>query len=442
MSRRLQGAFGRLSDERGAALMVTLVCLLIVTIMAIAGWWLTRGELGAAQGYTQSVRALYTAEAGLAQFYANFSPSDTGANSFDIQPYCDPLDLECILEEQEVGPDEDPDDLLDEYEPSELFSTDVVLLDGSIVTVTPFKMHYNLYLLSAKATVTEDRDTALLASRTLEIGAELVNPFNITGVATFLGGANFADSTGHNHFDNKAKKSKKGRCGDGMMRPEVPALQMPNGWYDLPDIPYCESKGSDCRWHIKSGGKGDEAPTIPLVDTTATSGIELQENTGIDWSELMSGEYFEGVDYVIDFNDSNAFEAYFSKAKAKVLKDSGQCPIVRFTGDLTTDQRVKGFGILIVNGDINVIADKLEWLGLLLVGGTINTSAAGHIHVRGSAVSALACSEVDRAAGLCRNELLGEHNDFKYRPCEIDAASAKLAEWRPVEALWHESGGG
>ncbi len=428
--------FDRLSDQSGAALAIALAVLIVVTIMAVTGWWLSRLELGAAQGYTQSVRALYAAEAGLAQYFANFTPGDTGASSFGVYMSCEPADPLCILEEADSSDIVDPDDALDEYDPSALVDADIDLRHGT-VTVRPTQMHYNLYLLTAEATVSDPRDTALLASRTLEMGAELVNPFNITGVATFLGGANFADSAGHNHFDNKAKKSKKGKCGsDG--QPQVSALQMPNGWYDLPELPYCESKGADCRWHVK--GSGTES--IPLVDTTATSGIELQDGTGIDWSEVLSGEYFEGVDYVLEFDDSDELEAYFTKAKSKELKKTGQWPIVRFSGDLTTDQKVKGFGLLIVNGDLNVIGEKLDWVGLVLVGGTINTSGPSHIHLRGAAVSGLACSEFDRAAGLCRNELLGSHNDFKYRPCEINAASAQLQEWRPVQALWHESGGG
>jgi len=61
--------------------------------------------------------------------------------------------------------------------------------------------------------------------------------------------------------------------------------------------------------------------------------------------------------------------------------------------------RVKGYGILIVDGDVTV------------------------------------------TDGLCRSELSGDHNDMKYRPCSVAQAWRRLMIMEPRDGLWREISG-
>jgi hypothetical protein len=128
----------------------------------------------------------------------------------------------------------------------------------------------------------------------------------------------------------------------------------------------------------------------------------------------------------------------FESGDAAAWKVAAEWPIDRYTGDLTTDQRVKGYGILIVDGDITVANDKLEWTGIIIAGGTINTLDGAHIHVKGAAIAGLGCTEQEVTDGDCRSSLDGDHNDMKYRPCEISQAWRRIMLMEPRDGLWRE----
>jgi len=175
------------------------------------------------------------------------------------------------------------------------------------------------------------------------------------------------------------------------------------------------------------------------LDSAAVVGADIVDGMGIQWSDFLDDAYFTGVSDVRSFNNSNALEDIFESGDADAWKAASSWPIIRFTGDLTTDQRVKGYGLLIVDGDVFVNNDKLEWTGLLLVGGTINTADGAHIHVKGAAVAGLGCTDAERASGACRSVLDGDHNDMKYRPCEISQAWSRLSYLQPLDDLFREA---
>ena len=100
---------------------------------------------------------------------------------------------------------------------------------------------------------------------------------------------------------------------------------------------------------------------------------------------------------------------------------------------------MKGYGLLIISGDLLVSTDKLEWSGLIMVGGTISTVGDAHLHVKGAAMAGLSCSESDIAAGNCRSSLMGDHNDMKYRPCEVNQAWGRIMTLEAMDDLFREA---
>lgn len=436
---------GRISGERGAALIAAVLLLFVVTVMATGGYWLSRGELNAAQGHSLSVRALHAAEAGLAKYLEVVTPTDTGASmNFDVYNECgvpsdpnyDPL---CV-------PSADTIDALTSYDPIPPSPAQFDFLDAT-VTVTPILQmvgsDVDLYILRSQATVTDPRDpTGLKTTRTVDIEAEATAPFSLVGVFAALGGVNFDgipvppgggdDEKDHFHFDGRAKKAKEGGSCGGQQT--LTNIALPTGQYQWPDNPPCVGDGCPYKWHMKP----DNNPTP--IDSTYLSGTQLYQATEIDWPALLSDAYYSGLDFVLEMNDPNVYEATFPKAGWDTLKNQALWPIVRFHGDLTLDQWTKGAGVLVVEGNVNVMVPKMEWTGVLLVGGTINTFDDAHIHVKGAAMAGLSCSEADRMAGLCRSNLNGTHSDFKYRPCEIAAAVSRMKVLHPVEGVWRETG--
>ena len=174
------------------------------------------------------------------------------------------------------------------------------------------------------------------------------------------------------------------------------------------------------------------------VDSTVATGAGIMAGMGIDWGDFLSDDYFAGVSGVVALNDSDDLMDMFEPGDAASWKAASSWPIVRYMGDLTTDERVKGYGLLIVSGDVVVSADKLEWTGLLLVGGTLTTLDGAHIHVKGAAAAGLGCTETERTSGACRSVLDGDHNDMKYRPCEISQAWSRLSHLKPMGVLFRE----
>ena len=59
--------------------------------------------------------------------------------------------------------------------------------------------------------------------------------------------------------------------------------------------------------------------------------------------------------------------------------------------------------------------------------------------MKGAAVAGLGCTDAERAAGACRSVLDGDHNDMKYRPCEISQAWRRLSYLKPLPDLFREA---
>ncbi len=175
------------------------------------------------------------------------------------------------------------------------------------------------------------------------------------------------------------------------------------------------------------------------VDSAYSVGSQIVDQMGVDWGEFLTDSHYEGMSWVVSFGDSDSLEAYFPKSKDKDFKNAPTWPVVRFSGDLTTDVRVKGYGLLVVDGDVLVTTDKLEWTGLILVGGTLSTIDDAHFHVKGALATGLGCTDQEREDGDCRNVLSGDHNDFKYRPCEINQAWTGFMRLQPLDDLFREA---
>jgi hypothetical protein len=429
---RLQGE-AHVSSEMGGALISAVLILLLITVFSTAGFWLARVEVGASQGYAQAMRSLNAAESGFARYFAARVPSDSVAMTFEFyaDPCLDTLAYPTVPEQTtcQAEDESEEDDLLEDLEaiipPPELYA----FLDAEVIVTADFIMNDGgtpIYELFSRATTTDPRNAALTTTRLLAMYGQLEPPFEINSVFAAVGGIDFAgDANDHYHFDGLAKAGKTGQCGTTVA---VPNLTVPEGQWDLPPP-------NGYKWH----SKGMKAPAD--VDSTFTSAQAIKDDIDIDWSELLNNSFYNGVSNVIAMDNSDDLEDYFTKDKDKAFKSAPEWPIVRFTGDLNTDQRVKGYGILIVDGDVTVSADKLEWTGLLLVGGKVITLDGSHIHVKGATVAGLGCTEQDVTDGLCRSELSGDHNDLKYRPCSIAQAWRRLMVMEPRDGLWREISG-
>lgn len=424
------------SSEEGSALVSAVLILMLLTVLASGGYWVSRGEMSAAQGFSQSVRALYMAESGLALYFAANPTPNADSMVFEFYPdlcadtlvYTDSTAVaECYADA-----DDEEEDLLEELELDPPPSQSFALTNANVYVTSDFVMSNGqtpIYRVRSEARVEDVEGAGLQTIRAIDTYAVLAPPFDITSVFAASGGVNFGGDDGHYHFDSKAKQGKNGGCGSELV---LPNIQIPSGQFDLP-LPDADCPaGENCpyKWHMK--GDGLE------VDSTAATGTGILAGMGIDWSDFLDNSYFAGVSDVIAFDDSVDFMDYFQSANADTFKGASSWPITRFTGDLTTDDRVKGYGLLIVNGDVLVSNDKLEWTGLILVGGTITTIGAAHIHVKGAAVAGLGCTETERSSGACRSVLDGDHSDMKYRPCEISQAWSRLSHLQPMSDLFRE----
>lgn len=438
---RLQ-AEAHVSSEMGGALVSAVLILLLITVFATAGFWLARAEVGAAQGYAQATRALYSAEAGFARYFASRVGGDSIAMTFefyedlclDTMVYTNPAEVTQCYEDG----DNEEEELLEDLEMITPPPAAYAFLDAEVIVTADFVMNDGItpiYELFARATVSDPRDPGLTTTRLLAMYAEMAPPFEINSTFAALGGIDFSpDADDHFHFDGKAKAGKGGNCGTEVA---IPNITVPTGQWslDLSD-PNCPG-GKDCpyKWH----SKGIPAPDD--VDSTFATAAAIRADVGIDWAQMLSDEYYNQVTNVVVMDDSDDFENYFTKAKDKAFKSAPEWPIVRFSGDLNTDQRVKGYGVLIVEGDLIVTADKLEWTGIIMVGGRILTLDGSHIHVKGAAITGLGCTEQEVTDGNCRSVLDGDHNDIKYRPCEIAQSWRRLMIMEPRDGLWREISG-
>ncbi len=430
------------SSEMGGALVSAVLILLLITVFATAGFWLSRAEYSAAQGYAQASRALYTAEAGFARYFAARLQSDSIDMTFEYyaDPCADTLLYPTQAEQDTCAADDDneEEELLEDLEMTTPPPQADDFLDASVIVTAEFIMNNGttpIYELFAHSTVTDSRDVSLSTTRLLAMYGALSPPFDINAVFTSVGGIEFGgDADDHYHFDGKAKAGKDGACGTEV---PIPNLTVPLGQWDLP-LPDADCPGGkNCpyKWH----SKGVSSPAD--VDSTFTTAAAIKADMGIDWTEMLSSSFYSGVTGVVALNDSGDLMDMFESGDAAAWKSASEWPIVRYTGDLTTDQRVKGYGILIVDGDIIVTNDKLEWTGIILVGGTITTQDGAHIHVKGAAIAGLGCTEQEVTDGDCRSNLDGDHNDMKYRPCEIAQSWHRMMIMEPRDGLWREISG-
>lgn len=435
-----RGAQARASNETGGALVSSVLVLLLLTIFATAGFWLSRMEMQASHGYAQSTRALYSAEAGFARYFATTEFADTIPLTFELylDPCLDPVlyPTPAAVTACQLAGDNEEEELLEDMETLTPSPASYAFLNTEVIVTADFVINDGItpvYELFSRATVTDPRNPELSITRMLAAYAQMEPPFEIKSAFAGLGGVEFgADPDDHYHFDGKAKAGKTGSCGTSVA---IPGLTVPTGQFDLPlTDPDCPGgKGCPYKWHSKGMSAPDD------VDTTSfATGTGIANDLGISWGDWQSDAFFSGMGGVVAMADSDSLETYFAKSKDKMFKASPEWPIVRFEGDLTTDQRVKGYGILIVEGDLIITADKLEWTGLLLVGGKIITEDGAHIHIKGAAIAGLGCSEVDIAAGNCRSSLDGDHNDMKYRPCEVAQAWRRMMVMSPRDGLWRE----
>lgn len=431
------------SGEEGSALVSAVLILMLLTVLASGGYWVSRGEMGAAQGFSQSVRALYVAESGLARFFAaDATPSsDTTHFEFYPDPCADTIAYPLVADQNACYADDDSEeeDLLEDFAFEAPPPVAYALTNANVYLTADFVINTGgspIYLLRSEARVEDAADASMQTIRAIETYASLAPPFEITSVFAATGGVDFGGDDGdHYHFDGKAKKGKTGGCGT---ETAIANITIPTGQFDLP-LPDSDCPdGKDCpyKWHMKGGGTE--------VDSTASAGSVIVAAMGIDWSELLSNEYFSTISGVVSYDgdEDDDFEETFESGNSGAFKAASSWPITRFGGDLETDQRVKGYGVLIVNGDLLISNDKFEWTGLLLVGGTITTLDGTHIHVKGAVVAGLGCSDVERAAGDCRSVFDGEHNDMKYRPCEVSQAWNGLMHLRPLDDLFREASPG
>jgi len=384
-------------------------------VLATAAVLLSRAETAVNENFTAGDRALYAADQALSQFYADFKPQDNLSLPVEITVEVDAVDSTDTEEVEDYG----------EYTGADLKVTDLQFQDAW-VRVSPTKLlesqHGDVYLLEAEADISDSRPNRPNAIRQLRTYAELSTPVMIRGALNAPNG--IAGSGTGNRLTLDGGK-KKGKCGAGS---SIPALSTPAN-ATQPNSYSFKNKKTELKASEITGIK---------QDTTADTYQELKDSLHVDWSLLTSDATYASVPGTIIVPSAT----YPTLASVPFPKEKKTAiwPVVLVHGDVTINTDIKGYGMLIVDGAVNITNKKLDWHGLIVTGKGIkinNSPGPSHLHARGSVVTGMSCTTAELTAGTCKNELNGEHFGVKYSQCDVEAAWANLLTLRPLTPSRH-----
>ena len=157
----------------------------------------------------------------------------------------------------------------------------------------------------------------------------------------------------------------------------------------------------------------------PVGDITGTPAIhpwntpqDVALGTGVDWSRMRSGDF--RYDYTSMVNPLT-WSAYF------------------IDGDLTLTA-AQGNGLLVVTGNLTTSGSRIEWWGIVLVGGQISFGL--HTDVYGLVISGLD-AQIPSLPAVPANTIGGaDRYHIDYNSCSVASALQNLTGLVPIQTAW------
>lgn len=399
-------------SRRGVAILWSVIGITVVALMSTAAFHLTRGEQMVNDNYDSGRRALYCADEALSKFYAEFRPGANMTQPTEISTVLDPSP-NASLDEDEEGA---VDTVAAANDNADLRVRNIQF-ENCTAVVTPTKIQESqfgdVYLLEAVAAVYDKRQDRPAAVRSLRTYASLIPPFKVRAALVAPGGIKTEDDAKHFHVDGK----RKGKCGSGT---SVSAAAAPKG-----SVQFLGNKE-----HIKDdpGGLG--------IDSTTNSYAELLDSLQINFTSLTDNATYANLQNFIDVprDYPTLQDVPFGNFSKK-----GLWPIVVVHGSVNTDlEGVKGFGMLVVEGKLQLTQKSMSWRGLVLTGKGMEISDA-HLHAHGAVMVGLNCTPAEQLAGTCKAVLKedGKHLGSAYSQCDVESSWAQMLSLRPLTPSRH-----
>jgi hypothetical protein len=412
-------------NERGAALLWSLMTVLVVALLGVAAYYLSSQDRLIGENFENGYRASYSADNALSEYYARFVP----ASDLTLAPVeSDVVDQDSVLcggttSNCEADDEGAVDSASGEYDGADLTYTSFGVAGGT-VWVTPTKAiesrDGDVYMLEAIAQLNDVRHRPA-STRSVRTFGQLTSPVKVYAALEAPNGVNVQPPADHFHLDGSKKKTK---CGNGT---HVGAIAAPSGTATI------NSKVK--KVHLM--------PDADAVDTNSTDTYqELKDSMGVDWTLLSNPASFNGLTNIIKVPTDYAS---LGAIPFNTMKKNTLWPIVHVNGDVNISAAdVKGWGMLIITGALNVTGHKLDWRGLILTGKPVTVSGTAHLHSRGMMATGLACTaaELANAAGVppyCQNQFTGAHWGVKYEQCDLEAAWSQLLVLRPLTPSRHST---
>lgn len=331
-------------DQRGAALMLVLIVLVGLTVLAAAGLTMTTVEIRHSENVQASTEAFYAADAGLQQYLGSSADGS---------------------------------------------STDTFTVGSSTVIVTPTLVSnllggqpmYRLRSVAthtAGASVSTSRAVSALGIYVASTGT----PVTVTA----------AIASGNGLHKNGAAGTISG--------------------FDNADIsdPYCsEGPGADIAGvTVPPGGYDQNGPDTPEGDPDiddSQNGLELLEDTGIDWESLSQ---YPDADYTVPPDSWPDF----------ALLPVDDWPVIFIDGDGHLNGGNNGRGTIIMTGDV-IFSGNFVWYGLIMAGGTMTSN--GTTDLEGALITGLNILLGDSTA-VVSDIGVGDKN-FQYNSCYLKLAA-------------------
>jgi hypothetical protein len=410
-------------NERGAALLWTLMTVLVVAMLGVAAYYLSSQDRLIGDNFENGYRATYTADNALSEYYAKFVP----ASDLSLAP------IESVVVDQdsvncggttsncEADDEGAVDSSASEYDGADL-TDDSFSVAGGTVWITPTKavesQNGDVYLLEAVSQLTDIRHRPA-STRAVRTFAQLTSPVRVYAALEAPNGVNVQPPGDHFHLDGM----KKAKCGSGA---HVGAITAPSGTVTI--------NNKVKKVHLN--------PDDEAVDTNSTDTYqELKDSMGVDWTLLSNPASFSALTNVIKVPTNYASVAAIP---FNTMNKNTLWPVVHVTGDVNITTNVKGWGMLIITGGLNVTAGKLDWRGIILTGKATTVSGTAHLHSRGMMATGLGCTaaELANAVGIppyCKNLFTGGHWGVKYEQCDLEAAWSQLLVLRPLTPSRHST---
>jgi hypothetical protein len=434
--------------RRGSALVLAIIGLFTVALLATVALRMVGGETLVTENMQAGTDATYLADQALSNFFAR---------GLSLQSVTD------VAVDETDKPDDESDSeqmfYFTDYSASDLLSSDEVPNARTVVRITPTKLLTSeagdMYMVEAAVMSEDSRTNRPVTVRTMRTYVTAAPPLSIQAALSAPGGIRaYGDKDNPNRLILKGskidKKNRKDACGVGV---NVPALATPAGAYNI------YNKNLIKTLELEPDTKDNDF----AHDSTADTYAEMIDSLDIDWPQLTT----TASNFTYSVNSTSAFR---SSIPWSTLARKSVWPTILVNGNLDITSSFRGFGMLVVTGDLNVTTGVLKWDGLILVGkkmvvknGPYTTKAGkkagdppevdkkgadSHTHIKGAVAVGLNCTAAEAVSsptfpcGVEFGDRLdplqeAEHLGVEYSGCNVRAATHRLTILRPYAATRH-----